>query len=200
MRLGILVFDDMELLDMAGPYEVFTTAARVHGRTQPVGATPLFEVLTIAHSLAPVRARAGLRLAPDHALADHPPLDIALVPGGVVDAELARPALIDWIAAQRRSARLLASVCTGSLLLAQAGVLDGLQATTHWEDLAALRALSPAVRACAGRRWVDEGEVITSAGISAGIDMSLHLVQRLHGRELALRTARQMDYDWREAP
>jgi transcriptional regulator GlxA family with amidase domain len=200
MKLGILVFDDVELLDMAGPYEVFTTAARVHGRGQPAGAAPLFEVVTLAREAGPVRARAGLRLQPDHTLADHPPLDLAVVPGGVVDAELARPEVIAWIAAQRRSARVLASVCTGALLLAQAGVLDGLEATTHWEDLDALRALRPAVRVRGDVRWVDEGEVLTSAGISAGIDMSLHLVARLHGRELAVRTARQMDYDWKDTP
>ncbi|MFT7772716.1 DJ-1/PfpI family protein [Roseateles sp.] len=200
MNIGILVFDDVELLDMAGPYEVFTTAARVHGRSQPAGAAPLFTVTAIARSLAPVRARAGLHLQPDATLGEHPPLACALVPGGVVDAELGRPELRDWIAAQRRSTRLLASVCTGALLLADAGVLDGLAATTHWEDLDALRALRPAVQVRDGVRWVDTGEVVTSSGISAGMDMSLHLVQRLHDRELALRTARQMDYDWKETP
>ena len=197
MNVGILVFDDVELLDMAGPYEVFTTAARVLARSQPPGTPALFSVTTIARQPGPVRARAGLRLQPDHGLADHPPLDCAIVAGGVVDAELGQPALMAWIAAQARTARILASVCTGSLLLAQAGVLDGLQATSHWEDLDALRALRPAVRVQGGVRWVDQGAIVTSAGISAGIDMSLHLVQRLHGRDLALRTARQMDFDWR---
>lgn len=199
MQVGILLFDDVELLDMAGPYEVFTTASRVHARTQTAGADPLFTVTTLARSLAPVRARAGLQLTPDMTLADHPPLDCALVPGGAVTAELRQPQTLAWIAAQRQSARMLASVCTGSLLLAQAGVLDGLAATTHWEDLDELRALRPAVRVQGGVRWVDEGAVVTSAGISAGIDMSLHLVERLHSRDLARRTARQMDYDWQDA-
>jgi transcriptional regulator GlxA family with amidase domain len=140
-----------------------------------------------------------LRLQPDHGLADHPPLACAIVPGGVVDAELGQPELMAWIAAQAQAARILASVCTGALLLAQAGVLDGLDATTHWEDLDALRRLRPAVRVQEGVRWVDQGAVVTAAGISAGIDMSLHLVQRLHSRDLALRTARQMAYDWRAA-
>jgi len=125
MNVGILIFDEVELLDMAGPYEVFTTAARVHGRSQPAGTPPLFNVFTLARSAAPVQARAGLRLQPDCTLDDHPPLDCAIVPGGVVDAELGQAALMDWIAAQAGSARLLASVCTGALLLAQAGVLDG---------------------------------------------------------------------------
>lgn len=199
MNVGILIFDEVELLDMAGPYEVFTTAARVHGRSQPAGTPPLFNVFTLARSAAPVQARAGLRLQPDCTLDDHPPLDCAIVPGGVVDAELGQAALMDWIAAQAGSARLLASVCTGALLLAQAGVLDGLEATTHWEDVEALRALRPGLRVLEGRRWVDAGRIVSSAGISAGIDMSLHLVERLHGRELALRTARQMEFDWTEA-
>jgi transcriptional regulator GlxA family with amidase domain len=195
MHIGILVFDDMELLDMAGPYEVFTTAARVHG-----GSEPLFTVSTLGRGNAPVRARAGLRVQPDHGLQDHPPLDCAIVPGGVVAAELTQAETIEWIAAQRRSMPVLASVCTGALLLAQAGVLDGLAATTHWEDLDALHTLRPAVQVRSGVRWVDEGAVLTSAGISAGIDMCLHLVRRLHSAELAARTARQMDYDWEDAP
>ena len=200
MNVGILIFDEVELLDMAGPYEVFTTAARVHGRSQPAGTPLLFNVFTLARSAAPVQARAGLRLQPDCTLDDHPPLDCAIVPGGVVDAEVGQAALMDWIAAQARSARLLGSVCTGALLLAQAGVLDGLEATTHWEDVEALRALRPGLRVLEGRRWVDAGRIVSSAGISAGIDMSLHLVERLAGRELAERTARQMDYAWTHNP
>ncbi len=196
MNIGIVLFDDVELLDMAGPYEVFTTAARVHARALPTQAAPLFAVCTLARSTDTVRARAGLRLQPDHTLQDHPPLDCAIVPGGVVDAELGRADLRAWIVAQQRTARILASVCTGSLLLAQAGVLDGLDATTHWEDIAALRALRPGLRVREGVRWVDAGRLVTSAGISAGIDMSLHLVERLHSRELALQTARQMEFDW----
>jgi transcriptional regulator GlxA family with amidase domain len=199
MNVGILIFDEVELLDMAGPYEVFTTASRVHARTQPVGAPPLFSVITLARDTAAVRARAGLRLQPDSTLHDHPPLDCAIVPGGVVDAELGRADLMAWIAAQARTTPVVASVCTGALLLAHAGVLDGLEATTHWEDVDALRALRPGLRVREGQRWVDAGAIVTSAGISAGIDMSLHLVERLHSRELALRTARQLEFDWTEA-
>jgi transcriptional regulator GlxA family with amidase domain len=199
MNVGILLFNNVELLDMAGPYEVFTTASRIHARGQAPGPAPLFSVSTLACSLDSVRARAGLGLQPDHALHDHPPLDCAIVPGGVVEPELGRTELLAWIAEQAHTARILASVCTGSLLLAQAGVLDGLEATTHWEDIAALRALRPGLCVREGVRWVDQGAIVTSAGISAGIDMSLHLVQRLHSRELAVRTARQMEFDWEPA-
>ncbi len=200
MHIGILVFDDMELLDMAGPYEVFTTAARVHARGRAAGANPLFSVTTIGRNRRPVRARAGLLVQPDAALNDHPPLDCTIVPGGVVATELQDRQTLDWIGQQRRSARILASVGTGALLRPEAGVLDGLAATTHWEDLDDLRRLRPAVQVREGVRWVDEGAVVTSAGISAGIDMCLHLVARLHSLELARATARQMDYDWQEAP
>ncbi len=200
MKVGILVFDEVELLDMAGPYEVFTTAARVWARSQPAGAAPCFEVMTLARHGGPVRARAGLALTPDFQLDAHPPLDLLIVPGGVVDAELTQTALMDWLRRQRLALPLLASVCTGALLLAQAGLLDGLEATTHWEDLDALRHLRPQVQVREGLRWVDAGPVVSSAGISAGIDMSLYLVQRLHSRELALRTARQMDFDWQATP
>ncbi len=199
MNIGIVIFDEVELLDMAGPYEVFTTAARVHGRTQAPGAPPLFRVHTLARQPRAVRARAGLGLQPDCTLQDHPPLDCAIVPGGVVDAELGQGELMAWIAAQARTARILASVCTGALLLAQSGVLDGLVVTTHWEDVEALRALRPGLQVREGVRWVDAGGIVTSAGIAAGIDMSLHLVQRLHSRELAMRTARQLDVDWTPA-
>jgi transcriptional regulator GlxA family with amidase domain len=196
MNVGIVLFDDVELLDMAGPYEVFTTAARVHARAQAAGVAPLFCVSTIAGSLAPVRARAGLQLKPDHALHNHPPLTCTIVPGGVVDRVLGYAELLDWIAAQARTADILALVCTGAFLLAQAGVLEGLEATTHWEDIAALRDLRQGLRVREGVRWVDQGRVVTSAGIAAGIAMSLHLVERLHSRELAVRTARQMEFDW----
>jgi len=199
MQVGILIFDEVELLDMAGPYEVFTTASRVHARTQPVGTPPLFNVITLARDNTAVRVRAGLRVQPDSTLHVHPPLDCAIVPGGVVDAELGRADLMAWIAAQACTTPIVASVCTGALLLAHAGVLDGLEATTHWEDVDALRALRPGLRVRAGQRWVDTGAIVTSAGISAGIDMSLHLVERMHSRELALRTARQLEFDWTEA-
>ncbi len=198
LTIGLLIFDDVELLDMAGPYEVFTTATRMHARENP-GAPPLFTVRTLACRPGPVRARAGLVLQPEGTLDVHPPLDCLIVPGGVVDAELGNTALLAWIAAQARTVPLMASVCTGALLLAEAGVLDGREATTHWEDLDALRRLRPALHVVEGRRWVDAGPVVTSAGISAGIDMSLHLVERLHSRALALRTARQLDFDWTES-
>lgn len=196
--VGIYVFDNIEVLDFAGPYEVFTCAARVAAKAAPDEAAP-FRVRTVGAGLAPLRARAGLEVRPETDFATAGKIDILIIPGGVVTAELARPGVIAWIAAMAPGCELVASVCTGAFLLAEAGLLDGQAATTHWEDLDDLRAAYPRVRVSGERRWIDNGRIVTSGGISAGIDMSLHLVERLAGRALAERTARQMEYDWNEA-
>ncbi|BAP44904.1 ThiJ/PfpI family protein [Pseudomonas sp. StFLB209] len=197
LNIGIYVFDDVEVLDFAGPYEVFTTATRMHSRNSRDD-KPLFNVFTVGRSTAPVRARAGLKVDPDYSIHDHPGMDCLIVPGGVITAELEKKDVINWISDQAIPSRLVASVCTGAFLLAQTGKLNGRQVTTHWEDIADLKEMFPAVDVLSTLRWVDEGAFITSAGISAGIDMSLHLVERLHNRALAERTALQMDFDWTE--
>ena len=196
-NVGIFVFNEVEVLDFAGPYEVFTTASRVHKRGQP-GASDPFTVFTVGRTRDPVRARAGLSVFPDFGFDKHPDIDLLLIPGGVVTAELEKPEVIGWIAQTARRARLSASICTGAFLLARTGLLDGKSATTHWEDIADLRAMFPTVTVLEQLRWVDEGTIFSSAGISAGIDMSLHLVERLVSRQLAERTARQMEFDWTE--
>lgn len=201
LRVSILAFDGVEALDFAGPFEVFTTASRVAGRLQPGSAAP-FAVASVAEAAhgQPVQARAGLQLLAGHTLADSPKADVLIVPGGVVDAPLASPSTLRWIAAQAAGAQVVASVCTGAFLLAASGVVTTDAVTTHWEDIADLRAQFPALDVRDGVRWVDNGRIVSSAGISAGIDMSLHLVERLAGRELAERTARQMDYAWTREP
>jgi transcriptional regulator GlxA family with amidase domain len=196
-NVGIYVFDEVEVLDFAGPFEVFSTASRVFCRAQP-GAEPPFQVFTVSASRGPVSARGGLVVQPRYSFTDHPALHVLVVPGGVVTAELDRPRVVAWVAARSATAEVTASVCTGAFLLARARLLKGKSATTHWEDIAALRAMAPATRVVHGVRWVEEGSVLTSAGISAGLDMSLHIVARLAGRDLAARTARQMDYEWRD--
>jgi transcriptional regulator GlxA family with amidase domain len=183
-------------LDFAGPYEVFTCATRVAAGLMPEAPAP-FAVRTIGADGQTVRARAGLVLQPETTFANAGQIDVLIVPGGVVSAELTRPDVIRWIAATAATSELTASVCTGAVLLAKAGLLDGLAATTHWQDLDELRSGWPQVQVRTDKRWVDTGRVVSSAGISAGIDMSLHLVARLSGQALADRTARQMDYDWR---
>jgi len=197
LHIAILGFDGVEALDFAGPFEVLTTAARVHRRLHP-DAAPWSEVRCVAASSVPVVARAGLRILPDMAFeeASRWGIDLLVVPGGVVDAPLQSAPTLEWIRTTANSARITASVCTGAFLLAASGVIRNERVTTHWEDVADLRAQFPSLHVQTDVRWVDEGRVVTSAGISAGIDMSLHLVERLGGEALATRTARQMDFAW----
>lgn len=201
LRVLILAFDGVETLDFAGPFEVFTTASRVSQRMRPGTAAP-FDVASVAHAQRgqPVQARAGLQLLANHTLADSPAADVLIVPGGVVDAPMASPDTLRWMADQAARAKIVASVCTGAFLLAESGVVSNDSVTTHWEDIAELRERFPSLDVREGVRWVDNGRIVSSAGISAGIDMSLHLVERLAGRELAERTARQMDYEWNRNP
>lgn len=194
-NVGIFLFSEIEVLDFAGPFEVFTTATRVAARQNPQH-EPVFSVFSIAETQQTVRARAGLQFVPDFSFDAHPPIDLLIIPGGVVSAELAKPDVIDWISRSVVSATITASVCTGAFLLAKAGVLSSQQATTHWEDIDDLKNAFPSLDVINDVRWVDEGSVVTSAGISAGIDMSLHLVSRIAGIQLAERTARQMEFEW----
>lgn len=217
IAITLLAFDQMEALDFAGPFEVFTTAARVHARMQAEAGTatptnPLFGVTTVARTRQPVTARAGLRVLPDADFSAptgaYPatPNRLLLVPGGVVDGAMACPDTLAWVQHQHASSARTASVCTGAFILAAAGVLSGGRATTHWEDQADLQQRFPALEVVGGVQWVDQGRVITSAGISAGIAMSLHLVSDLtqdlglDGPALARRTARQMEYPWNPQP
>jgi transcriptional regulator GlxA family with amidase domain len=176
---------------------VFTTASRVHGRSHP-DAAPLFEVSCISRDGQAIQARAGLRVLPEHSFTDSPVCDLLVVPGGVVDGAMGCPQTLDWIARTAAQAQITASVCTGAFLLAASGVLRTGRVTTHWEDIADLQARYAALTVSEGPRWIDNGRVVTSAGISAGMDMSLHLVARLAGMPLAQRTARQLDYPWIE--
>ena len=194
-RVGIYLYDDVEVLDFAGPFEVFSTATRVKSRLQPEAPIP-FEVITIHEHTRPIKARGGLVVIPDYKITNHPPIDVLIIPGGVVTAELDRDALIDWIRRTASNSTITASVCTGAFLLGKAGLLQGKVATTHWEDIPDLRTMFPDTLVQTQMRWVDTGHIVTSAGISAGIDMSLHLVARLESEDLAVRTARQMEYDW----
>ena len=193
LNVGIFVFDDVEVLDFAGPFQVFTTAERIAHPDKP------FATFTVGADNA-VQARGGLAIVPSYVFGREPRIDVLIVPGGVVTDELGKSAVIDWIAGRAAEARLTASVCTGAFLLAKTGVLDGKKATTHWEDIDDFRKSFPRIPIDAEARFVDEGRVVTSAGISAGIDMSLHLVERLAGEALARRTARQMDYRWQREP
>jgi transcriptional regulator GlxA family with amidase domain len=198
LNVGILIFDDVEVLDFCGPFEVFSVTRPVGGSSQDENAKP-FAVFTIAQKSATIKARGGLRVEPHFTIENHPPIDILVVPGGWgTRREVDNPAIIDWIRRVTTETQLNTSVCTGAFLYGKAGLLEGHRATTHWLSLDRLEETFPAVEVIRETRWVDEGTLITSAGISAGIDMSLHVVEKLLGREVALQTARQMEYVWNE--
>ncbi|HEX6600491.1 MAG TPA: DJ-1/PfpI family protein [Gemmatimonadaceae bacterium] len=191
-RVQILLFDDVEVLDFAGPFEVFGVTG-----LRP-GPAP-FKVETVGLSSAPIRARNGLQVQPTLAMRDAGPCDVLVVPGGYgTRREMHNEAVLDWIRGQAEKAKVVLSVCTGSLILARVGLLDGLDATTHHLAFDELAAASSSTRVHRGRRIVDNGHVVTSAGISAGIDASLHVVARLLGHHVATETAEYMEYDWRE--
>lgn len=192
--VGLLAFEGADLLDTGGPYEVFLTASRLAVRA---GDDPPFEVVMLAPRPGTYAAYGGMQLQVDEAVGDRPALDVFVVPGlidlaaGVGDLDL-----LDAIRTGAASAPLVASVCTGSVLLAHAGVLDDVPAaTTHFEDLQELVDVVGEDRVRRAR-WVDAGPVVTAGGLSNGIAMALHLVDRLAGRELAVATARQIEYAW----
>jgi len=196
-KVGILVFPDVEVLDFCGPFEVFSATRRDEGRRREEPSP--YDLALVAVATGMVVASGGLKVTPDHTLDDCPPLDLLLVPGGWGTRRLLDDArLIGWIADRGRAAGTLASVCTGSLLLGKAGLLDGRRATTHWAALVAMREMFPAVRVVDHEHVVDEGALLTSAGISAGIDLALRVVARQEGEAVARSTARYMEYPFPE--
>jgi transcriptional regulator GlxA family with amidase domain len=193
--VGILIFDEVEVLDFAGPFEVFSRTRLEPGlESRRSDQSAPFSVFTVAEQATPIRATGGLRVIPTHDFASAPPIDILLVPGGWGTRPLLEhAAAIDWIRCAAGSAKLVTSVCSGALLLARAGLLARKRATTHWGALDALEILDPTIDVQRSARVVQDG-VITSAGISAGIDMALAVVELLHGKEVADDTAVYMEY------
>ncbi|MDV8024425.1 DJ-1/PfpI family protein [Rhodococcus sp. IEGM 1330] len=191
--VAILLFDDVEVLDACGPFEVFSVADRVAERA---GSAAPFEVTLVGIEGRAVVARGGMRIGVDTTIDDPRGYDVVLVPGGVVDAVSADSRVLQWLKRLRSDAELVASVCTGAFVLAAAGLLDQRPVTTHWEDLELLQESWPALVVHEGVRYIDHGDLATSAGISAGLDLALHLVARWAGADHALATAGQMDYDW----
>jgi transcriptional regulator GlxA family with amidase domain len=194
LDVAILLFPEVEVLDFAGPFEVFSVASRIH-RAFPHRP---FRVSTVAAERMPVPARHGLPVVANFSFEEMTRADVLIVPGGIVDQPLGDPATLAWLQAASEAATLTASVCTGAFLLAKIGLLAGRTVTTHWEDIPDLCATYPDLNVVENVPYVDEGRVVTSAGISAGIGMSLHLVARILGAEAAQATARQMQYDWSE--
>jgi transcriptional regulator GlxA family with amidase domain len=192
MNVAILIFDDVEVLDFCGPYEVFGVTG---GNADPKP----FQVYTVAAEQRPILARNQLSVNPKYSFADCPQSDILLIPGGYGTRPLMNNSVVlDWIKTRAETAQLVLSVCTGALLLAKIGLLDGLAATTHHLALDLLREVAPNTEVRQNARVVDNGKIILSAGISAGIDMSLYVVAKLLGKQEAIATAQYMEYDWRQ--
>jgi transcriptional regulator GlxA family with amidase domain len=188
VNIGIYIYDNAEVLDFSGPFEVFSTAKRL-------GATHL-NVFLVAESNKLVAARGGYHIMPHHSFQTHPIIDVLVVVGGVHTDEMNKSQVIDWIRSVDHTAQRVVSVCTGAFLLAKAALLDDLSVTTHWEDMDDLARDFPTLTVLANKRWVASGKYMTSGGISAGIDMSLHLVAQLYNPTLAQQVAHQMEYRW----
>jgi transcriptional regulator GlxA family with amidase domain len=187
MRIGILLFAGAEELDFVGPFEVFTMARSMD---------PAFEIQLVAESLDPVRCAKGMRVLPDATLAACGKLDLILVPGGQGTRRGAEnKPLLDWIAAAAKTATWVTSVCTGSLLLTAAGPARGKRVTTHWAFVKTLRERGEAAEVLDNYRYVRDGNVVTSAGVSAGIDMALWLVGQIKDAPFARAVQRAMEYD-----
>lgn len=196
VNVGILIFDEVEVLDFCGPFEVFSTAL-AEGEADREERR-LFNAFIVAEENRLIRCRGGLLIRPHFTLDNHPSLGITVIPGGFgTRTQRTNPAVLDWIKTQSQTA-LTTSVCTGAFLLAANGLLTGKRAATHWASIDWMRANHPEVETLDDQRVVDEGQIVTSAGVSAGIDMALHVVARLHGRRIAENTARGMEYDWRQ--
>jgi transcriptional regulator GlxA family with amidase domain len=197
-RVGIVIFDDVEVLDFCGPFEVFS-AVRLNEDKRREEPSP-FEVLLVAEKSATVYASGGMQVIPHHTFHTCPRLDVLVVPGGWgTRRELENPAMLDWLRQRAAEVETLTSVCTGSMLLGFAGLLDGRHATTHWKSLDWMRDSFPSVTVAYDQHVVEDGRLLTSAGISAGIDMALKAVTRCCGETVARATAKHMEYPYPDA-
>ncbi len=194
-RLGIVLFENIEVLDFCGPFEVFSVT-RLNEERRREEPTP-FEVLLVAEENEPVVTTGGMKVIPDHTFKSCPKLDILVVPGGWgTRKELKNPAMLNWLRIRALEVETPTSVCTGSMLLGFAGLLDGCHATTHWRSLDWMRESFPAVTVEYDKHVVEDGRIFTSAGISAGIDMALKVVARYYGEAIARATAHYMEYPY----
>ena len=193
--VGILIFDDVEVLDFAGPFEVFSRARTVPGvDSRRTDDSAPFETFTVARTRDAVTAIGRLKVIPHYSWADAPPIDILVVPGGFgTRALLNDQPTLDWIRKTAAASSQVTSVCTGALLLAKAGLLKGRRATTHWAGLELLASLDPTIDVQRDTRVVSDG-VVTSAGVSAGLDMSFSVVENICGRAVAEETAHYIEY------
>jgi transcriptional regulator GlxA family with amidase domain len=194
-QVGIVLYEDVEVLDFCGPFEVFSVT-RLNEEKRREELSP-FQAFLVAESTSPVVATGGMKVVPDYDLESCPKLDILLVPGGWgFRPQMNNERLLKWVADRSREVETLTSVCTGALLLAKAGLLEGKRATTHWRWLDSMQEMFPKTTVEKRLHFVEEGAFFSSAGISAGIDMTLRLVARYYGEAVARATARHMEYPY----
>lgn len=191
IKVGILLFNEVEVMDFAGPYEVFSITEKEDGSGKA------FEVHTISRTKQLISARNGLKIQPDFDFHDAPQFDILIIPGGygAEEIEIHNQETIDWLTHRFPHVKIMASVCTGAFLLAESGLLDGKQATTHWMDIVKLEKQYPQVRVIRDVKFVDAFPIVTSGGISAGINMSFYIIKKILGLKVAQITAKRMEYD-----
>jgi transcriptional regulator GlxA family with amidase domain len=190
LNIGIYIYNQVEVLDFSGPFEVFTTASRICETESP------FSTFLVSENGNEVTARGDYQVIPAFGFNNAPKIDVLIVAGGAHYEEVKKFSVLEWIKQTSDIAKMVASVCTGVFFLAEAGVVTNHSVTTHWEDVSDLQTKFPKLQVLESQRWVKEKEIITSAGISAGIDMSLHLVSVLYSQVLAEKTAKQMEYNW----
>ncbi|KNF07721.1 ThiJ/PfpI domain-containing protein [Gottschalkia purinilytica] len=189
-NVGILIFDEVEVLDFCGPFEVFSVSSNVSAENS-------FNVFTIAEKDGPIYARNNLSINPKYTIKDCPDIDILIVPGGQgARKEMHNQMIISWINNIYPNLELLLTVCTGALIVGKCGLLEGLTATTHHSALNLLKDISPNIKVVSDERYVDNGKIILSGGISAGIDMSLYVVDKLLGKEAVSKTIDVMEYSY----
>ena len=195
LTVGILIYDGVQVLDFTGPFDVFSTT-RLMDRPDFTDPSP-FNVILISEYPRPVTASGGLRVTPDHTVHDCPPLDILVVPGGMGEREEhANHVLLHFVRTRAKEVKTMASVCTGALIIGSAGVLDGKRATTHWASIERMRELLPETDVVHNVRYVEDGNIVTSAGITSGIDMALRIVAIYFGEATANATALELEYPY----
>lgn len=188
-NIGIVLFDGVEELDAIGPWEVLSTWTRYF-------ADDGYEVSCLSRRGGAVQCAKGLIVHAHHSFAEAPPMDVLLYPGGRgTRSQLHDEALLDWVRRQRDTVPLMTSVCTGSLVFAAAGLLSHRPATTHWAALDQLAEIDPTIDVRRDERFIDDGDIVTAAGVSAGIDMALHLIVRLAGPDRAREVRRYIQYE-----
>lgn len=191
LNVGIFLFSNVELLDFAGPYEVFSVTSELNDYR-------FFKVFTVTEDGNEIKSVNGLKVVPDFSFDNHPSIDILVIPGGVgTRSEMNKPAVLEWVRRNYEASQFMFSVCSGARILGKLGLLDNLESVTHHEVIPELREIAPLAVIKSDQRFTDNGRILTSAGISAGIDLSLYMVEKLYGLDVRNKTMVYMEYgEW----